>query len=128
MRMKRSVRRFSFLLSAVFLATLMTGFFHGPPEIKVKSLKQIAGTYKGSFTTTGGREIDGITIVINADGSYYTISPRGKRPGKASVEDGMVILRREGAGPTTCVFRENKEKRVMIGTSERGEGEYTLVK
>ena len=40
----------------------------------------------------------------------------------------MVILRREGAGSTTCVFRENKEKRVMIGTSERGEGEYTLVK
>ncbi len=123
----RGKHRVFLLLGLVVSASLMMGFFHLPPVVQVIDIKSVAGTYQGSFTTNSGREVD-VKIVINADGTYYSVSPRGKRPGKVSIADGKLILTRPEASPTKCTIRENKDKRIMTTTSARGEGQYTFVK
>ncbi len=128
MQKKGSARRVSFLLSAVFLAFLMTGFFHLPPEIKVTSLKQVAGTYEGTYTLTSGKEIE-VKLTIKADGTYEGSSPKRTVTGKVRIKDGILELKRDGReGWSTGTIRENKEKRVLLTVGERGEGWYEMKK
>ena len=123
------LHRIFILIGVVAFASLMTGFFHMPPEFKVKSLKQITGRYEGSFTTSMGREVDGIVFIINEDGTYVAKTPRGERPGKVHVKDGkLVFVRDMGGGDSSGTIRENKKKRLLITSSERGDGQYEFVK
>jgi len=126
--MKKPAILVGFLMVVLLLTVSFSSESATLPSVKpIKDFKDIAGTWQSTFTTNGGREIRGITI-ISADGAYtYTAKGVAERviTGKLKItEDGKVVNERDG----TYTLHEGEGMRVLTLSNPRGTGTEIFVK
>lgn len=118
----------------IFLLTLLLipflfGFFHKPtkkpPQVKIKSFKEVVGTCEGQFSTSSGNTLD-VTYTIGANGLTKVSLPFRNVDVKMRLVDGALQWNDISGATVTGKIHEGAGKRIMVITSFNGDGECSF--
>jgi len=122
--MKRNRLFWELAMGMVATVVLLTGCATLPPATPIKDAKSIAGTWEGTFTTTGGREAPS-KFIVKPDGTYTIVRRSGTSSGTLKLlKNGQA----KSARGTTWTLHEGEGKRILSNSNPRGTGVFTRVK